>query len=513
MPLPPARRLVATALVLALGGYGCSAASAAPPELLSTSTGKLPTRAGDPASATGSPDQVALSAPAGPGVGGEANGATGPLSAEYVDYAINHVLSTGQSNSVGNGGAPALTTQQPYSNLMFDTGVMAMSNCDGDGCYGFDAPTSFLPLVEGDRYFDYAVETASSSLANEISRLAKDSYRFGAHDGYPAKHDVLVSLHGRSGNTYWCLRKGGCAYHPDSMVKPFSQAMMEVQAAKQIADAAGLSYAVRAVTVVHGESDHYSYGAGRQEFPLDGSDGSPGKIADYGDALLEWQHDYETDSMAITGQKVGVPMLISQLSGWNDLPTSKLAQMQLDAHLRAPGKVVLVTPGYALSVREDCLHYDSAGERRLGEYFAKAYAKIVFSHEAWEPVRPVSVTRNGNVVTVKFLVPKAPLVLDTQRVTDPGDYGFEVLDNGGATAITNVAVTAPDTVTITLASAPSGNGTRLRYAQNQPVGSCIGPGTTYPGGARGNLRDSDDAPSESGNELFNWSVAFDVAVN
>jgi hypothetical protein len=206
-------------------------------------------------------------------------------------------------------------------------------------------------------------------------------------------------------------------------------------------------------------------------------------------------------------------MLISQLSGWNDLRTSKLAQMQLDAHLRAPGKVVLVAPGYALSVREDCLHYDSAGERRLGEYFAKAYAKIVFAHEAWEPVRPTTVTRNGNVVTVKFLVPKAPLVLDTQRVTDPGDYGFEVVDNGGAASITNVAVTAPDTVTITLASAPSGNGTRVRYAQNQPIGSCIGPGTTYPGGARGNLRDSDDAPSESGSELFNWSVAFDVAVN
>ena len=39
------------------------------------------------------------------------------LSAEYVDYAINHVLSTGQSNSVGNGGAPALTTQQPYESV------------------------------------------------------------------------------------------------------------------------------------------------------------------------------------------------------------------------------------------------------------------------------------------------------------------------------------------------------------------------------------------------------------
>ena len=31
---------------------------------------------------------------------------------------------------------------------------------------------------------------------------------------------MLVSLHGRSGNTYWCLRKGGCDYKPGT-VKPY----------------------------------------------------------------------------------------------------------------------------------------------------------------------------------------------------------------------------------------------------------------------------------------------------
>src|SRR5689334_21152803 len=113
------------------------------------------------------------------------------------------------------------------------------------------------------------------------------------------------------------------------MVKPFSQARMEVQAGKQLADSEGLTDAIRAVTAVHGESDHYAYGAGREEFPLDGTDGTPGKIKDYADALIEWQHDYETDATAITGQTVGVPMFIAQLSGWNDLRTSRLAQMQL----------------------------------------------------------------------------------------------------------------------------------------------------------------------------------------
>jgi len=515
MLLRASRLLLVTALVSSAGSLGCtledgdadgrSASKISPPP---ATTNGATTPAGNTPPVTDAPGTNPDGTPA----EGEPEPVPGVLSASYVDYAINHVLSTGQSNSVSNGGTPVLTTTQPFSNLMFDTGVMPMSSCDGDGCFGFQTPQGFSPLVEGDRFFDYPVETASSGLANEVSSIAAQRYEFGSNAKHPAKHNVLVSLHGRSGNTYWCLRKGGCSYHPDAMVKPFTQAMMEVQAAKQLADAAGLSYAVRAVTAVHGESDHYSYTSGSQEFPLPGSDGTPGKIKDYADAL-EWQHDYETDATAITGQKVGVPMFISQLSGWNDTRVSKLAQMQLDAHIRAPGKVILVAPGYAISVREDCLHYDSNGQRQLGEYLAKAYAKTVFSGKAWEPLRPKTIARNGNVITVKYLVPKAPLVIDTQRVSDPGNYGFDLVDDSGATpAITGVSVSGPDTVTITLASAPTGAVKHLRYAQNQTIGSCIGPGTLYNGGARGNLHDSDDTPSNYGYDLSNWSVAFDMAV-
>ncbi len=436
----------------------------------------------------------------------------GVLSRSYVDYAINHVISTGQSNNVSNGGTPIISTTQPFGNLMFDTGVMSMSSCNGDGCNQFDAPSSFVPLVEGDKFFNYGVETASAGIANEVSHLAIARFKFGTEPGYPAKHDVLVSVDGRSGNTYWCLRKNGCSYHPDSMLRPFSQSLLEVQAAKQLATAAGQTYAVRAITAIHGESEHYAYTGNRAEFPLPGTDGTPGKIADYADALVEWQHDYETDIVAITGQKVGVPLFISQLSGWTDVRTSRITQMQLDAHLRAPGKVVLVTPSYPLSVREDCLHYDSHGQRRLGEYFAKAYARTVFSGAPWEPTRPIAVTRSGAVITVKFYVPKPPLVFDTTKVTDPGNKGFDVVDPGGALLpVSSVALASADTVVITLPAAPAG-AVRLRYAQNQPATACIGPGTVYSGGARGNLRDSDDAPSQYGYDLWNWSVAFDVAV-
>jgi hypothetical protein len=432
----------------------------------------------------------------------------GPLAAGYVDYDVNHVLITGQSNSVSNGGSPPIADAQPYTNLMFDTGVMPMTNCNGNGCFAYQTPAAFAPLVEGDKFFNYTVETPASGLGNEISYLALQQFEFGARAGYPTKHDVLVSNHGRSGNTYWCLRKNQCPYRAnEGYLSPFGQGMMEVQSGKALAAAAGKTYVVRAVAAIHGESDHYSYVANNTEFAAQG-------LADYKAALVEWQSDYESSIKGITGQVQPVPLFISGLSGWVTTRTSVVAQMQLDAHIAAPGKVVYVTPAYPLSVRADCLHYDQNGYRRLGEYFAKVYSRVVFAGETWEPVRPKQITRAGTVVTVKFHVPKPPLVFDVVNVTNPGNYGFDFVDNG--TIVTSTAaVTGPDTVTITLAAAPSGVNMRLRYAQNQntdPATRCIGPGTVYGGGARGNLRDSDATPSLYGYALHNWGANFDVAV-
>ena len=436
--------------------------------------------------------------------GGTASAADGsasldaePPPAPYVHFDVNHVLSTGQSNSVANDAVPALTKTQPYSNLMFDVGVMTAASCDGDGCKAYQKPSSFLPLVEGDSFW-YPVETMSSGLANEAAKL-----------GVAKDHTVLVSLHGRSGNGYWCLRKGSCPWWPDrGYVQPFAEAMMQVTDAKAIASATGKSYAVRAVTAIHGEHDHYAYSSNDSAFPLEGTDGAS-TIADYSDALLEWQADYEASIQAITGQTLPVPLFISQISGWNDTQYSKVAQFQLEAHARAPGKVILVGPSYQLPTdQNDCRHFTNHGQRRLGEYFAKAYARVVFEGKPWEPVRPKTVTRDGAVITVAFHVPAPPLVIDTQRVAEVASYGFSYTDESGAPpAITNVAV-AGDTVTITLAAAPSGANKRLLYAQNQIPFTCIG----TPNGARGNLRDSDTSPSKHGYDLHNWAVNFDVAV-
>jgi len=476
-------RGAAILVLLAACGSACSSSSDDPGGTKATASDpnhpSNPAASDDPSAAPNGPNTP--DAPPGP----------------YEHFDINHVLSTGQSNSVGNEAKPPLTLEQPFGNIKFDTGVIPGRQCDGAGCKSYAKPRAFVPLVEGDSFFDYPVETMSSSLANQASKLAKD------------RHDILVSLHGRSGNTYECLRKGGCSFGiADGYPSPFAEGMTEVSDAMALAKKAGKSYVVRAVTAIHGESDHYAYTNSLEEFPMPATNGQ-GKVSTYGDALVEWQQDYETSVKAITGQSTAVPMLILQMSSWNDVRYSPIPTWMLDAHVRTAGKVVLVAPGYPIGYAADCLHFTNHGERRIGEYFGKAYARIVVDGKKWEPLRPLDVTLTGNVITARFAVPKPPLVLDTNKVKDPGNYGFEFVDGSGAPpAITNVAIAGPDTVTITLASAPNGADKRLRYAYTATPETCPGPEH----GPRGNLRDSDDTPSLGGYDLSNWSVHFDEPV-
>src|SRR5262249_35806330 len=163
-------------------------------------------------------------------------------------------------------------------------------------CSTYEKPSRLVPLVEGDTYF-YPVETMSSGFANEVAKLASMQ---------GPSHAMLVSVHGRSGNAYSCLRKGGCDWWQKDYVRPFADGMMQRGDAKALADAQGKSYVVRAVTAIHGEADHYAYSGGHPYFPMPGTDGKS-TLLDYADALLEWQRDYEDGVREITGQAEAVP--------------------------------------------------------------------------------------------------------------------------------------------------------------------------------------------------------------
>lgn len=362
----------------------------------------------------------------------------------FTAYGLNHILSTGQSNSVGQG-TVAETTTQPYDNLMFLLGPDA---------HTWFEPISgaLVPLVEGPE------ETMSSALANLLTEMAQDE---------GLTHRSLVSIHGVGSAAYTALKKGTVYYE---------RGMEQVAGGIAHATSMGLTYVVRCVTNIHGETDS-----------INGNTG-------YAANLVEWQSDYETDVQALTGQTEPVPMFITQVA--MVLIGSPIPQACLDAHVDAPGKVVLVGPRYHLN-HPDNLHLDAASQKHIGEDHAKAYRKVVLEGGTWEPVRPRAISRIGNVVTVSFYVPEPPLVFDTTLVASKTNRGFDW--SGGGVSISSVELVGTHTVRITLSGTPASGGT-LSYAL-----------TSYP--LAGNLRDSDATESRYGFNLANWCVHFSETVS
>lgn len=375
---------------------------------------------------------------------------------------LHHVLITGQSLSVGKQSALVHTTQ-PFDNVSFVTGVRA-------GGTGLDA---LVPLVET---ADGALgETVASSMANRLTAFAR------ARGG---DHRSLMSAHGVEGTPYHALRKG---------TEPYAEGMAQVRAGADLARAAGETHAVRAVVVIHGESDHVG---SNERYDLD---------------LLEWQRDYETDIQAITGQTRPVPMLTDQMSSFTayGAETSIIPLLQLQASRARPDRILLVGPKYPLPYAPDGFHLTGDGEAWLGEMHAKVFEQVLVRGEPWRPLSPRTLTRDGAEITVRLWVPVPPLVLDEVRIRDPGDYGFEYTDRSGAPPqIVAVDLLGEDSVRITLSEVPVGPDPRVRYAMRGIPDQPAGPTT----GARGNLRDSDPTTSRRGYPLYNWCVHFDEPI-
>lgn len=435
---------LATAVPLACGSCGDDAAEGA----------------GDAASADGAAESGADGATgtdAAVDAGDAAPDARPPLAFTHAD--LNHVLACGGSTAIGSLGSPPVSLTQPYDNKMFSTGVMA-------GSEGLD---TLVPLTEGDTIDNSEqppVETMSSGFANLATKLAREDLLFGLTPPRNS-HDIIVSLAGTSA-VYSDLKKPYGHY---------AALMAQISAAKALMDKAGKSYVVRAFNVTHGESDFI---AGNTEYAAN---------------LAEWQQDIESGAKAITGQKEPVPLFQTQA----DWIANTLVLQQLAAHTAYPGKVILVGPQYPAPRGSDNSHFTNEGYRHIGEYYAKAYKRVVLEGKTWEPLRPRAVTRAGNVLTVRFYVPVPPLVIDTTRITDPGSYGFQYRDDGASPPeIVSVALSGADSVAITF-SAPPNPGARLVYGL-----AWIPP--------RGNIRDSDATPSRHGYPLFNWAVHFDEAV-
>ena len=389
-----------------------------------------------------------------------------PSTNPYTSY-LNHVLSTGQSLSLGHSGGPPITITQPYTNLMLTADT-----------------SSFTPLIEPSIGAAGIVESMSSGLGNSLTYFAN-----------PSPFRSIITLHGQNGAHYNFIKKGTVNY---------SNGLTQLNAAFNLAIASNIPYRVPAVTVIHGESDEQYNVTATQ----------------YAGYLVEFQNDYNNDVKSVTSQSDDVIMFTDQMSSWSHyskvVPSTALGQWI--AARDNPSKIVLVTPKYILDYA-DGVHLRKYSYRRLGEYYGKVMKKVLVDKQPWLPLSPSLITISGNVITAKFNVPVAPLAFDSTAVDFQANNGFEYYDNSNSATILSVTISAPDKVQITLSTTPTGSNKRLRYAYTATLTSLSGAHIT--GSPKGNLRDSDTTPSyyqdgnvpaAMGNLLRNWCISFDEPI-
>lgn len=391
---------------------------------------------------------------------------------------VMHIIGYGQSLARGVNSQPAISTTQPYGNLMIASGVKIRP-----GEPGYDAST-FVPLIE--TTVGTEGESPTTGLCNGLVRRA-------IGDGeVQADWTFLGSSSGRSGKSIEQLSFGG---EGDA-----ERTVQLVKDCKAIARGQGKSYSVWAYAWDQGETNyigswtHSAYQYAQMELSL---------------------FDEMTNQVqAITQQKFRPYLFTYQVGAHRkysvDEMSIALAQWRVS---RDRADVVVAVPAYIMPVGSDLLHLTNEGSWLLGEYRSRAmYETMIRRNGKWRPLEPISVEWTDAYIDIRFHVPRGDLVLDSALAAAVPNFGFDVRESGSVVTdiISGVEVTAKDTVRIGLSRATTAAAV-VSYARGRtgdPEAS--GPVT----GARGNLRDThglfDTAVSPLGNTfaLHNPCVMF-----
>lgn len=356
------------------------------------------------------------------------------------------VLVLGQSLGAGVLSSPALTTTADATSrvVMFSGGIRAL----GTGQTSVDLNS----VLTKDRLLALVAEAevAQESPAAQLARVLSA--------GLASNIGVLVSNHAIGGQPYSAIKKG---------TQPYANALTAVRRAAIIAGLRELDLEVVA-HVIHGENDRAA---------------AAGVYRGY---LEEWQSDLTDDVQNIVAGHGEVLFYVSQLANWTDYgdATSAVPQDIAAAADANPGKIVLVGSRY-LGTTVDGIHLDNTSSAELGDIHAMAELR----QRASSPpcLRALPWTRSGATITLPLDVPTLPVVLDTSRVSNPGNYGLVYEQTGGTPAtISGVSVSGSD-LTITLDTDPGAPSAEyLRIAIDGTAGADGGPTT----GPRTCVRDS-----------------------
>ncbi|MCL0109805.1 hypothetical protein M2T33_09255 [Klebsiella pneumoniae] len=294
-------------------------------------------------------------------------------------------------------------------------------------------------------------------------------------------HTVLISNAGASGTAIAGISAGTPA---------FDGATKMIQAAVAMADELGMEY-VPVMVLIHGNANA-AIGT---------------SVASYRTAMENLRLQYQSVINNASGGEYSLPMFLGQLSnvmpyggtaGTTKSNTIGIAQYQ---EARDNEFIHLASAQYARPY-SDGEHLTSIGYRTEGEVIGSVIGGWINdnSKSSLVPVES-GVVQSGNTITIPVNGCVGDLVIDTSRVTDPGNYGF-LLE--GAT-ISSVAVSGSGaSAQIVITKTDSTLATRVSYAETGIAGQ--GPGAVN--GSRGCIRDSQPGTSLSGLPLYNDLAVF-----
>ncbi|MGT3846257.1 hypothetical protein [Klebsiella pneumoniae] len=380
-----------------------------------------------------------------------------------------HLIITGQSLAAGGSTqaqSPVTTTAQAdYGILSFETGPKVDFKYD---TLNESLLEAVIPCREnaGTRP---GQESPSSGMAFKIHDLTG--------------HTVLVSDACSSGTAIADISSGSAT---------FTGATKMIQSAVAMAEKLGMQY-VPVMVLIHGNQNA---AAGTS-------------ISSYRAAMETLRAQYESVINAATGKSQSLHMFVGQLS--NTIPyggtagTTKTNNIGIAQYQEARDNALihLASAQYARPY-SDGEHLTSAGYRTEGEVIGAVVGGWLNDNTKSSLVPIESgVVQSGTTITIPVAGCVGDLMIDTSRVTDPGNYGFVLT---GAT-IASVAVSGSGSAAkIVITKTDSTTATAISYASQGIAGQNPGPVT----GSRGCIRDSQTGTSLSGLPLYNDLCVFSI---
>lgn len=262
--------------------------------------------------------------------------------------------------------------------------------------------------------------------------------------------------------------------HLGKGTEPYDCFLNNIRTAYNNAQERGWDFILPAICWMQGETDVVDYTG-----------------AEYRKQLLQFYQDINQDVRQITKQQQDVEVItyqtncVTRTNHFDSLnyecPEAIVPQILLEL-ARDHTKFHASGPLYPYNFVREAIHIDGEGHIQHGKLVAKAALNILRNQDKPTGLFPIDVKSQDTEITVDFIVPCPPLVLDTVQVTKAGHYGFSVITPDNRDIAKEIQLFEHE-VRILCSEKP--DSCKVRYAIN---GEMAKSGRLH--GPRGNLRDS-----------------------